>query len=339
MNLVAQLEATLTSLNQISDYSKVLSLSCAVATLHQFNQSLQWMDQQYAGEFKVPAVLFSERKVVQREFLTPDILSKMLLDTMFLIRHGEISRAQSNIKRWLDTLDPGAVAELLYANYDRKKDTEHFKEDLSSMMELWGRVSQYTSIFCCSIDHRDSPEIIQHAYADYAKGWLAEGKNFLTSEHIKNTLGQLYIYYPKDLHGYLMSILACELDEAIQVIFDCAMAYPYSNEIKLQLTIWAIQNDLQEQCSEWISEIQSQKFGYIKKSAFDYQKEVFPYYCKIVYVLAYCEEIDLRATLKACLLAFKEKDFSPEDRGYFAALQLIQISALLGWLNRCINAP
>jgi hypothetical protein len=119
-----------------------------------------------------------------------------------------------------------------------------------------------------------------------------------------------------------MSILASEQDEAIKIIFDCAMVYPQSNEIKLQLTIWAMQNDLQEQCSEWISEIQSQKFGYIKKSTFDYQREVFPWYCKIVYVLAYCEEINLSETSKACLLAFKEKDFSPKDRGYFASLQL-----------------
>ncbi|MHB8075665.1 hypothetical protein [Desulfosporosinus fructosivorans] len=331
--IVAQLEATLNSLSQISDYSKVLSLSCAVATLHQFNQSLQWMDQQYSGEFEVPAALFSERKVVQREFLTSDILHNMLGNTMFLIRHEEISRAVSNIRRWLGTLDPGAVAELLFANYSGKNDTEDFEKDMSSMMELWGRVSQYTGIFFSRIDHRDSPEIIKRAYADYAKGWLAEGQNLLTPEHIENTLGQLGIFYPKDLQSYLMSILDCEQDEAIQVIFDCAMAYPYSNEIKLQLTIWAIQNDLQEQCSEWIAEIQSQQFDYISRSTFEYQKDVFPYYCKIVYVLAYCEEIDLGAITKACLSSFKK-----EDRGYFAAIHFIQISAFWGRLNRCINA-
>lgn len=335
--IVAQLEATLNSLNQISDYSKVLSLSCAVSTLHQFNQSLQWMDEQYSGEFEVPAALFSERKVVQREFLTADILYNMLGDTMFLIQHGEISRAESNIRRWLGTLDPGTVAELLYTNYNRNNDAEGIEKDISSMMELWGRVSQYTDIFFSRIDHRDSSEIIKRAYADFTKGWFDEGKNLHTPEHINNTLGQLDVYYRDDLNGYLMSILACERDDSIKVIFDSAMANTYPNEIKLQLTIWAMQNDLQEQCSEWISEIQSQKFGYIKKSAFDYQREVFPYYCKIVYVLAYCEEINLRATSKACLLAFKEKDFSPKDRGYFAALQLIQISAFLGRLNRCIN--
>lgn len=335
--IVAQLEATLNSLNQISDYSKVLSLSCSVATLHQFNQSLQWMDQQYSGELEVPAALFSERKVVQREFLTADILYNMLGNTMFLIRHGEISRAESNIRRWLGTLDPGAVTELLYGNCGPKDNRDDTEKEMSRMMELWGRVSQYTGILFSRIDHRDSSEIIKRAYADYAKGWLDEGNNFLTPERIKSTLGQLGIHYRKDLHGYLMSILASEQDEAINVIFDSAKEHPNSNEIKLQLTIWAIQNDLQEQCSEWISEIQSQKFGYINKSAFEYQKEVFPYYCRIVYVLAYCEEINLHATSKACLLAFKEKDFSPKDRGYFAALQLIQISAFLGRLNRCIN--
>ncbi|EGD45740.1 hypothetical protein Cpap_0068 [Ruminiclostridium papyrosolvens DSM 2782] len=335
--IVAQLEATLNSLNQISDYSKVLSLSCAVATLHQFNQSLQWMDQQYSGEIEVPAALFSERKVVQREFLTANILYSMLGNTMFLILYGEISRAESNIRRWLGTLDPGAVAELLYTNCGSKATADDFEKEMSRMMELWGRVSQYTGILFSSIDHTDSSEIIKRAYADYAKGWLDEGTNFLTPERIKNTLGQLGIHYRKDIHGYLMSILASEQDEAINVIFDSAKEHPNSNEIKLQLTMWAMQNDLQEQCSEWISEIQSQKFGYINKSAFEYQKEVFPYYCKIVYVFAYCEDIDIRTTSKACLLAFKEKDFSPKDRGYFAAQHLIQMSAFLGRLNRCIN--
>lgn len=335
--IIAQLEATLNSLNQISDYSKVLSLSCAVATLHQFNQSLQWMDQQYLGEIEVPAALFSERKVIQREFLTANILYKMLGNTMFLIQHGEINRAESNIKRWLGTLGPGAVAELLYTNCGSKDNVDGFEEEMSRMMELWGRVSQYTGIFFSGIDHIDSSEIIKCAYANFTKGWLDEGKNLLTSEHINNTLGQLDVYYRDDLNGYLMSILACERNDSIKVIFDSAMANTFSNEIKLQLTTWAMQNDLQEQCSEWISEIQSQKFGYIKKSAFEYQKEVFLYYCKIVYVLAYCEDIDISTTSKACLLAFKEKDFSPKDRGYFAAQQLILISAFLGRLNRGIN--
>lgn len=335
--IIAQLEATLNSLNQISDYSKVLSLSCAVATLHQFNQSLQWMDQQYSGEIDVPMAVFSERKVIQREFLTANILYNMLCDTMFLIRHGEISRAESNIRRWLGTLDPGAVAELLYTNCASKDNADDFETEISSMMELWGRVSQHTGIFFSRIDLAESSEIIKRAYANHAKGWLNEGNNFLTPGRIKNTLGQLGIYYQKDLHGYFMNILDSEQDEAINVIFDSAKEDSNSNEIKLKLTIWAMQNNLHEQCSEWIVEIQSQKFGYIKKTVFDYQKEIFPYYCKIVYALAYCEDIDLRATSKACLLAFKEKGFSPKDRGYFASQHLIQISAFLGRLNRCIN--
>lgn len=335
--IITQLEATLNSLDLISDYSKVLSLSCAVATLHQFNQSLQWMDQQYSGEIDVPTAMFSERKVIQREFLTANILYNMLCDTMFLIRHGETSRAESNIRRWLGTLDPGAVAELLYTNCASKDNADDFETEISSMMELWGRVSQHTGIFFSRIDHSESSEIIKRAYANHAKGWLDDGNNFLRPERIKNTLGQLGIYYRKDLHGYFMSILDSEYDEAINVIFDSAKEYPNSNEIKLKYLIWAMQNNLHEQCSEWIVEIQSQKFGYIKKSVFDYQNEVFIYYCKIVYALAYCEDIDLRATSKACLLAFKEKGFSPKDRGYFAAKRLILISAFLGRLNRCIN--
>lgn len=335
--IVAQLEATLNSLKELSDYSKVLSLSCAVATLHQFNQSMQWMDLQYTGEFEVPVALFSERKVVQLEFLTADILYSMLDDTMFLIRNGENARAESNIKRWMGTLDPGAVVEQLIKNYRLKNESEDIENDISNMMKLWGCVSQYTGTFFSIIDHSDSPEFIKRAYADFAKGWLDEGKNLITSEQIKNTLSQLGVYYQKDLQGYLMSILASEQDEAIKVFFDYAMVYPQSNIIKLQLTIWAMQNDLQEQCLEWISEIQSQKFGYINKSLFDDDREAFPCYCKIVYVLVYCEDIDLHVISKDCLLAFKEKDYSPKDRGYFAALQLINTSAFFGRLNRCIN--
>lgn len=336
--IVVQLDATLKSLNQITDFSKVLSLSCAIATLYQFDQSLQWMDQQYSGEIEVPVALLSERKVIQREFLTADILYNMLGDTMFLIRHEKIGRAESNMRRWLSTLDPGAVTELLYANSGPKKNSDDFEEEMSDMMELWGRVSQYTGILFSEIDHRDSPEIIKRAYANYAKGWLSEGSNFLIPERIKNTLSQLGIHYRKDVNDYFMSILDSEQDEAIKVIFECTKGHPNSNELKLRVAVWAMQNNLQGQCSEWISEIQSHKFSYVKKSAVDYPKEVFPYYCKIVYVLSYCEDIDLHAITKACLLAFKEKGFSPKDRGYFAALQLIQISAFLGKLNSGINS-
>lgn len=335
--IVGQLEKTLKSMNQVSDYSKALSLSCSVATLHQFNQSLEWMDQQYSGEFEMPVALFSERKVVQREFFTADILYNMLANTMVLIRHGEILRAENNISRWLGTLDPGAIAELLHKNWNSENNIEDLEEAMTRMMELWGRVSQHTGISFTKRDCKDSSEIIKHAYADYTKGWLEEGNSFRTSERVKNTLRQIGIHYRKDFDNYLRSILASEEDEIIKVVFECLKEHDSPNEVKLQLTIWAMQNNLQDQCSEWISEIQSQKFGYIKKTAFEYQKEVFPYYCKIVYVLACCKEIDLYNISRICLNDFKNKDFSSKNRGYFSALQLIHISAFWGKLNRYIN--
>jgi hypothetical protein len=337
IEIMTQLESTLNSLKQLSDFEKVLSLSCAVATMHQFNQSLQWIDQQYSGEVELPAALVSERKVIKREFLTVDILFNMLGDTMLLIQHGEILRAECNIKRWLGTLDTEAIAEILELN-SGDEDTEGFEEDLASMLELWGRVSQHTGVYFSLKNHDDNcSDKIKRLEANFAKGWLDEGKNFLDIERINCTLGLLNIYYRNDLNDYLMSIVASENAEVNMFLINCGIKDQYPNNLKLQLTIWAIQHDLEELCSDWISEIKSEQFSYIEKEDFDSSKPLFPYYCKIVYVVSYSETINLDETTNSCLHSYKGGNFTPSDRGYYAAVQFIKTSASLGKLNCTLN--
>lgn len=337
VEIMTQFESTLNSQKQILDYEKVLSLSCAVATMHQFDQSLQWMDQQYSEEVELPTALLSERKVTQRDFLQVDILYNMLGDTMLLIQHGEIPRAKSNLNRWLGTFDPEAIAEILKLNAG-DVDNDSFEEDLARMLELWGKISQHTGIYFSNKKYDDScSDKIKHIEANFAKGWLEEGKSFFDLERIKNTLGQLNIYYSIDLNDYLMSIVASEKAEAIEFLVNCGIKEQYNNNLKLLLTVWSIQHDLEELCSEWISEIKSEQFSYINKEDFDSSKTLFPYYCKIVYVVSYCDTINLDEITRSCLLSYRDGNFTPSDRGYYAAVQFIQISAWLGKLNRTLN--
>lgn len=59
--IIEQLKLTLKSNGIINNMNKVVSLSCAVATLHQFQQSLQWSNKQYHAKVDLPTALFSEK--------------------------------------------------------------------------------------------------------------------------------------------------------------------------------------------------------------------------------------------------------------------------------------
>ena len=145
--IIEQLESTLKSLMMVNDFRKILKLSCAVATLYQFKQSLQWMDKQYEAEMEVPIALNSEKKVTPKALITTDILLQMLADTRLLIEYNEINRAKNNMRRWLNDLSPEDIVELLILNHgNSEEEKEDVINDINTILEHWGRLSEYTGV-------------------------------------------------------------------------------------------------------------------------------------------------------------------------------------------------
>lgn len=337
-----QLEDTLRSLMKISDLKKLLKFSCAVATLYQYQQSLQWLDKQHEAEVELPVVLNSEKKVIPRALITPAILLQMLEDTRLLIDYGELTRAQNNLNRWLGELTPESVQQLLtLSNGDLDEQERDLDDDIASILEIWGRLAQHINVnFIEALDNQVDPEKAKLARAFFAKGWLDEGKSSLSEQSLANTISKLNHYFPDDLEAYVHAILDTNNEMLILSISQIGLRDKFSNVLKVKFVVWSLINNKQAIYSEWISEIMSERFDYIeipKDKFHDFSRELFPIYSLIAVVLSYCG-VNCGTIIRECLFAYNNgQKLTPKDRVYSLAHNLILASSFYGYMMEAIN--
>lgn len=342
VEIFEQLEDTLRAVLKMRDLKKVLKFSCAVATLYQYKQSLQWLDKPYEAEVELPVVLNSEKRATPRALITPAILLQALEDTQLLITYGELTRAQNNLNRWFGDSTPECVQQLLILNHeypDAKK--KELDDDIASVLELWGRLAQHINVnFKKALDNQVDPEKAKLARALFAKGWLDEGKNFLNEQAVRNTISKLSYYFTDDLEAYVHAILDTNDEMLILRISQTGLQDKFSNVLRVKFVVWSLVNNRQAVYSEWISEIVSERFNYIKipkGTLCDFNKELFPVYSLIALVLSYCGSSD-KKIIQECLVAHNRgESFTSKDRGYHSAYNLLLASSFYGYMLKAVN--
>lgn len=340
--IFAQLEDTLKSLLKISELKKVLKFSCAVATLYQYKQSLQGLEKAHETEFELPVVLNSEKRVTPRALITPAILLQMLEDTQLLISYGSLKRAQHNLNRWFRELTPESVQQLLILNHgDLDERKRKLDDDIASILELWGRVAQHIDVnFIEVLDNQLNPEMIKEARALFAKGWLEEGKKFLNEQAVEKTISKLSYYFTDDLEAYVHAILDTNNEILIMCISQVNLRDKFSNALRVRFVVWSLINNKQAAYCAWVSEIMTERFNYIElpKDTFrDFSKELFPIYSLIAVVLSY-GGVNRETIIRECLVAHnKGQKFTPKDRGYSLAYNLILTSSVYGCMLDAVN--
>lgn len=104
-----QMLSTLDSLVSLEDIRKIVKFSCAVTTMHQHEESLNWLDMKYQYEIDIPFALESEKRTIPDELLTIDDVANMLAAVEFLTEHGEEDRAKSILERWMGMKTPKTI--------------------------------------------------------------------------------------------------------------------------------------------------------------------------------------------------------------------------------------
>lgn len=112
-----QMLSTLESLVSLEDKRKIVKFSCAVTTMLQHKESLNWLDMKYEYETEIPFALESERRVIPDTFLTIDDVLDMFADVKFLTEHGKQNRAKCILERWMGMRTPKTILAL----FEKKK--------------------------------------------------------------------------------------------------------------------------------------------------------------------------------------------------------------------------
>lgn len=337
--LLEQLEETLKSAVDIDDYKFTVNLSCAISTLNQFMQSLQWADRVYRPNIAIPDVLNSEKKVVHRSLLTLEALVDMFADVQLLIENDEIERAWYILEKWLSKLTPEEVINILIENHQLSEEvkTNGLSEGLKNILEKWGKFCQYTGInYEIEVDTENLAEIEKKARAFFTKGWLEEGQNFTESADVIQTVNAISIYFPDDLETFISVIMDVNNVDMVLRLTGEYEKGNFSTEFKVKLAAWAILNFKEAQYSVLIDDLVSKGFGYLEELEYMSGRDIFPFYALVALVLSY-KEIKLEKIIESFLSVFKQGKAKMEGREYHAAHCLLSISAYLGYMSKCIS--
>ncbi|RST76218.1 ATP-binding protein [Siminovitchia acidinfaciens] len=336
--LVEQLEETLRSLVDIEDYRKIISFSCAVSTLYQFKQSLQWADRVYKANIQLPTVLFSEKKVMHRKLLTIEALLRMFGDVELLIEHEKVDRARYVLDKWLSNLTPEEIIEILIENHqlhDEIKD-EGINDRFQHMLEEWGMFCQYTGInFGPLLEKGETPEYYKAARAYFAKGWLAEGKNFTKNEEVIQTVEALSYHFKDDLEAFIVSLMEDNNDMVLKLTQEYWQEN-FSNSFKLKVATWAITNSKEANYRELINNIAVKEFSYVEDLHYMSDRDNFPIYALVSIILSY-RDFSFDKIINSFINTYRQGEFKKEGRRYHAVYYLLSVSSYLGYMHKCIN--
>lgn len=310
-DMIDQLEDTLLSLpdalSEVDDYQKVLGLSCAVSTLSQLEQVLQYANTEYPSEIPCPAVFPSEQKVVPFHSWTAELLTTVFDETSQLCAENEVERARENLVRWMSGITP----EMLWAKLAIKEkiaplgSEEEYEDDvkdfifekkLRNLLKNWGLLARSTGVFSDVNSTNVEERVEREANAAFMSGWLEEGENHLSLEGIEKTLDLRCIYKQEDEENYFKKVLESNNNDAIEYVFNFLRVEGTADKfIQLKLVLWAMNHGFYEQCLDWVAEINKERLHYFpQQNTIEIELErQFPYCCLVLYFLAKSERISL----------------------------------------------
>lgn len=158
--------STLESLVSLEDKRKIVKFSCAVTTMLQHKEALNWLDMKYEYETEIPFALESERRVIPDTFLTIDDVLGMFADVKFLTEHGKQNRAKCILERWMGM----RTLKTILALFEKKE-----KNQLDDIMEIWGKYARMFQVAPGNVDYVGEDE--KRSAAQFYKGWLSEAEN------------------------------------------------------------------------------------------------------------------------------------------------------------------
>ena len=292
-----QMLSTLETLISLEDKRKIVKFSCAMTTMQQHKESLQWLDMKYQYDAEIPFALESERRVVPDTLLTIDDICLMFDEVNFLIEQGNQIRAKCMLERWMGTRTPKTIFVILEKSE---------KDQLDDILETWGKYARMFQVAPEKVDYVGEDE--KRCAAQFYRGWLREAENHYGIEQIEYTLSNLACHYVTDMEDYFQGIIRSDNSECIEYILRDKIRENLSEYNQLALCVWAVRNDKIGLCEEWLWNIDNKGFAFVSDKWFERkfneigrEKERFKIIASIMYVLSYVSEKKLLELRKGAL--------------------------------------
>jgi len=275
-----QMLATLDSIGELDDKRNLVKTCCAIMTMQQHRESLNWLTQNYDYEQELPFALPSELKTVPDIFLTVEVLNDMLGDVAVLVNCNELARAKNILTRWLGEKSPQSLCAMF-------RGTEIGGEVYKEILTVWGKYARKLMVPPKSTQYIENDE--KYASAMFFEGWLKESEFHTGPIELEYTTAFLQVYYKKDCEQFFREVIhICDKDELIYVLSTEPIRNLLLTSNKIRACAWALHNGQENLCAEWLTDICQQGFDLIPETNprdLDAKKDVFGQVADILYIL------------------------------------------------------
>lgn len=339
--LYDQLELTALSLRDTGVNESILSFSCALDTLFQYQASLQWEDKHHEEDFELPMALMSEKKVKNKELFDDKVIDNMLNDALLLLNYNDIERASKLVFRWLEGFSPESLAVLILKNIEKPEQVDKAletskKNTIRELLEKWGLVSRTIGINFERLNQENASNDDLEYRAYFAIGWFKKSVEYKSIEELKYTFTNVDSFYRIDVDNLLCEILEYNDINSIKWLIDNNIFDDASNVTHIKLVSWSIITRNDGLVEKWSNMIIEKKFDYIEdvyeKS---YNSESFEIIALLVFVLFYFDKMDkysINDIVQKGLYKYRGKKFTFNDRGYYTANKMLKASCYLGYI-------
>ena len=324
-----QMLSTLDSLVSLEDIRKIVKFSCAVTTMHQHEESLNWLDMKYQYEIDIPFALESEKRTIPDELLTIDDVANMLAAVEFLTEHGEEDRAKSILERWMGMKTPKTIFSL-FAKEEKCR--------LDDVLKTWGKYARMFQVAPEKIDYVGEEE--KRSAAEFYRGWLGQAEQCYGINEIEYTLENLSYSYVTDLEDYLQCIIKSGRSENIEYILQGKTKEIFSEYNQLGVCVWAVKNDRIDLCKDWIQDIANKEYTFIsdewiktKFNELDREKERYKIIASIMYVLSY---VFTNKFVKLRKNALEKSGFEKDNQDKIVAENLLTAIGYIAYIEQRI---
>ncbi len=332
-----QMEMTLRSMNYSNNFEDLLSFSCAINTLNQYTQSLEWLDKKHIGIVNLPLVLPCEKKVLGKRLFTKPALKDMLGQAKRLINANEITRGQKILDYWLGNLTPYSLVELLTSNEDVELDISYVhNDDVVYILKTWGAICCASKSIFGNLDSNNDADVYKYSFALWSSGWLNEAQNRQPNDCIKFITENGFPCLVADIEKCFIDCLKNESQETILRLVDKTHLDKFTSITKLYWVCWAVFNRRCDLCVDLLIEILDRKLEFLVVTEYDRNNETNFLCCALIMlILSVYKNIevdDFESFVKQSLQKARGFEVKKDDRGYFSANNLLLSMVLLGEL-------
>ena len=330
-----QMEMSLCSIDYSAGFWDLLSFSCAINTLNQYTQSLQWMDKKHIEIVNLPLILPCEKKVLNRHLFTKSALRDMFDQTKRLINADDLKRAQNILNQWLGDMTPYSLMELLASNEEVELNILYMRnDDITYLIKTWGAICCALNYIFYNVDSNNDTDIYKYSFALWSSGWLDEAQTYQTDNCINFITENEIPCFVADIEKHFVDCLKNKPEEKILQLIDKTRIDKFTLRTKLYWVCWSILNRRCDLCVDLLQEILDSKLDFLIISESDRHNETNFFCCAlIVFVLSVYKHIevhDFDVFVKESLKKARGFEVKEDAHGYFSANNLLLSMVLLG---------